>query len=110
MKINRAALAALCLLATPACADPISGYVKANGTVSVPSSLYSVTHKKPGHYLITFTTPITPKASCLATAFRGQFVKKIVETDTTCLVVINGYAEQHGEDGAFSFIAVPMSN
>jgi hypothetical protein len=52
------AMAALWFLSVPAYGDPISGYVYADGTAAVPSSLYSVSHPKEGVYIITFTSPM----------------------------------------------------
>jgi len=106
MKITRAALAALCLLAAPACADPISGYVKADGTPLIVSSLYTVTHTRRGLYKITFTTPFETLASCVFTyAGNGSIgnIGRISEKANSCTV-------KFPSDFDFSFIAVPMSN
>jgi hypothetical protein len=112
MHLHRAALAALCLLTTPACADPISGYVHADGTVAIPSSLYTVAHLGKGHYLITFTTPMLPLASCIVTTLGGEesniYVSRIKETENSCELVTGNNSFRW--DTRFSFIAVPMSN
>lgn len=49
-------VAALIYATTPAIADPISGYVNADGTVAVTSSLYTVAHVRSGTYEIDFAT------------------------------------------------------
>src|SRR4051812_42167541 len=117
MDIRKAVLA-LCLLTAPACADPISGYVHKDGTVDVPSTLYTVTHGKPGHYSIVFATPMLPKASCVITPVgtlehykaSPPAVWRLEESDTECSFVIR-YSGLGGKyDSDFSFIAVPMSN
>jgi len=110
MDIRKAGLAALCLLvATPAYADPISGYVHADGTVAVPSSLYTVTHTRQGRYAIKFTNPMEPSASCVITPAGAEMtVLRLAESDTRCYVTLGG--GNHPFDSDFSFIAVPMSN
>jgi hypothetical protein len=120
MQLHRAILAALCLLAAPACADPISGYVHANGRVAIPSSLYTVTHPERGMYTITFTTPVAPMASCVVMLIRGEdpiqrrgygpFVVKLTESDRECSFVIRNSGNNPRVNEAFTFIAVPMSN
>jgi hypothetical protein len=112
---------ALCLLmAAPAYADPISGYVYANGTVAVPSSLYTVTHPERGSYTITFTTPMSPMANCVVTVVwsknpvknpgYGPFVTKLAESDSECSFVIRNSGNNPRVNEDFSFIAAPMSN
>ena len=112
--------AALCLLSVPACADPISGYVHRNGAVVLPSSLYTVTHPRTGHYTIRFTTPVEPMANCLiAPADRGHgpqvvrfgpYITNLKESDSSCSFVIRAPNSGVGQDNDFTFIAVPMSN
>jgi hypothetical protein len=109
MDIRKAALTAICVLATPACADPISGYVHADGTVAIPSSLYTVTHTRRGSYNIKFTNPLEPSASCVITPLSDVAVKTLVESDKRCFVNFGVYGEYRA-DTDFSFIAVPMSN
>jgi hypothetical protein len=113
MKTRNIALVALGLLTTaPAYADPISGLVQADGSVAYQSSLYTVTHLGTGRYLIAFTNPMTPQASCVVTTLGGQnpnsYVSRIIETETSCEVVTgnNGFRS----DTRFSFIAMPMSD
>lgn len=124
MKVQTAIFALLLLaLATPTFADPISGYVHADGTVVIPSSLYTIQHPKRGNYTIVFTTPLSPSASCVITPVetRGQkkqlgapyapFVAHLVESDMQCSFKL--LLGNHGGgpyDNDFSFIAVPMSN
>ena len=109
MNLRSAILASfLSALATSAVADPISGYVHADGTVGIPSSLYTVTHTGRGHYVIKFTPLLEPSASCVITPLSTGAVVTLTESDKSCLVVFrsNGFRL----DADFSFIAVPMSN
>jgi hypothetical protein len=119
MDVRKAALAALCLLTTPVCADPISGYVNANGTVAIPSSLYTVLHPKQGHYSIVFTAQMLPEASCvimpivnLKFPLRGHalYIKALMDSDTECSFQIHMTDTHRLMDSDFSFIAMPMSN
>ena len=116
MDIRKAALTAVCLLATPASADPISGYVSANGVPLVASSRYFVIHRGIGHYDIQFTTPMEPSASCVITpvlkpklASKAPYVRKLAESSTHCLFNLLTSGGGHS-DSDFSFIATPMSN
>lgn len=117
MDIRKLALAAFCLLiAAPAYADPVSGYVNPDGTPAIPSALYTVTHPKTGHYIITFTTPMFPRANCVVVSVSerealGAFVHRLKENRTACSFSFRLIENRHvPADIAFSFIAVPMSN
>jgi len=110
MNIRKVALAVLCLVAPPAAADPISGYVKGSGTVAIPSSLYTVVRTHRGHYTITFTNPMVPRANCVITPLRSLSVYELHESDTECRVVLHNDYSTLAVDGSFSFMAVPMSN
>ncbi len=111
MNTRNVVLAVLCLVAAPASADPISGYVKADGTVAIPSSLYAVTHQGVGRYKIVFTPSLTPTASCMVTPIGRIHVRKLSESASQCSVVLFSNFQGYGDtDGDFSFIAVPMSN
>lgn len=106
MHIRKLVIAtALCLLSVPACADPISGYVKADGTPLITSSLYIVEHPTAGRYKIIFATPLEPLASCVISIVgaRSTNIRLISETASSCTVKFHN-------DFDFSFIAVPMSN
>ncbi|MBV9990711.1 MAG: hypothetical protein JOZ72_05395 [Alphaproteobacteria bacterium] len=113
MNIRSVAVVAFGLLAAaPACADPITGLVGRDGSVAVSSSLYTVSHIGPGHYVITFATPMLPQASCVITTTNGQdpnvYVSRLIETDSSCEIVTGNNG--HRFDTRFSFIALPMSN
>ncbi len=112
---RQAVLAALSLLTTPVCADPISGYVHADGTVTVRSALYHVSHHGVGRYTIKFATPMEPSANCVVTpmsklSFYGAEVWRLVESDTECRVKFRISGSHSNIDVDFTFIAVPMSN
>ena len=115
-KRNAALALVLCALPIPASADIVSGYVNADGTVRLKSSLYTVSHPDRGKYIITFATPLSPMASCLVTPMRlagfdGAYleVKFLQETKNQCVIRFQTI-NNHGADVDFSFIAVPMSN
>jgi hypothetical protein len=73
VSIRKVGLAALwLLLATPACADTISGLVYADGSVDIPSSAYTIVHTRTEHYKVVFATPMSPKATCIVTPIGGK--------------------------------------
>jgi hypothetical protein len=109
----KSGLAGACLLLASSASGAqmiISGTVSADGTVAHPSSLYTVLHPSKGRYEITFTNPITPRASCIATVLGNDpnlYVINIYEGETRCVILTgnNGFRR----DQRFSFIAVPES-
>lgn len=103
------------LLASGAHADPVSGYVNADGSLMKLSSQYTVIHSGLGHYRIEFATPMTPRASCVITPVGKQvpdtpYLWRLSETRTECVVAFLQSGTGTMMDTAFSFIAVPMSN
>ncbi|HEX3945284.1 MAG TPA: hypothetical protein VHW69_14465 [Rhizomicrobium sp.] len=104
------------LLANAVQADPISGRVERDGSVAVPSPLYSVIHPSAGHYTIKFATPMEPSASCLFFPFgtnrRGYVATVVKETEssTDCSIALKSLGRGSFHNYPFSFIAVPMSN
>lgn len=114
--MQRMTLAVFSLLisGSVALADPISGYVKADGTPIIPSSLYTVLHPRTSHYTIVFTNPMPPKANCVIsivdTQGAGIYVLHLTESRTQCSFVVHGAVSDIKWDTDFSFMAMPMSN
>jgi hypothetical protein len=116
---ERCKVFALMLFVLPglAIADPISGYVRADGTPLIASSLYTVSHPESGHYTISFASPLQPLASCVVVPVPSHkytglppYVRHLSESGTSCSFQTMLNDTRRPADIDFTFIAMPMSN